>query len=100
MSGVVTDATIPQRVRGLIDAAHKAHEAYRRGEGTLHDSSNATVEARNAVCGWVMDVIYRPDPEPVLSQMFDGTDNTAQASEFLREKAARREELRQQREAS
>lgn len=35
-----------------------------------------------------------------LSQQFDGTDNTAQASAFLREKAARREELRQQREAS
>lgn len=90
---------LPDHIAALIDAAHEAHTAYIEKRGTLHDSSEATVAARSAICGWAMDVIYRREQKP-LSAMFNDGDNTAEAMRYVMAQKARAEARQREEELS
>jgi hypothetical protein len=51
---------IPPELWALIDEARETREAFRRGEASMHDSSTATVKAREALHGWMMALVHTP----------------------------------------
>lgn len=73
---------LPPEIIDKLDVAHRAFQAHRDGSGTLHDSSTATVAARDALMGWAMNIIYTVDPQPTLSSLIED-DNTSAAMKVV-----------------